>query len=95
MWIMLAQYTTSAADTGQLAQVVSSALSGKRGGAKGVEQMLKWALIFFVVALIAAFLGFGGIAGAAAGIAKFLFVAFLVVAAVVLIMGLLGAKKVL
>jgi hypothetical protein len=31
--------------------------------------MLKWALIFLVVALIAAFLGFGGIAGASAGIA--------------------------
>ena len=31
--------------------------------------MLKWAIIFAVVALIAGALGFGGIAGAAAGIA--------------------------
>ena len=35
--------------------------------------MLKWALIFAVVAIVAGLLGFGGIAGAAAGIAKLLF----------------------
>ena len=40
--------------------------------------MLKWALIFAVVALIAGAMGFGGIAGAAAGIAKILFFIFLV-----------------
>ncbi len=57
--------------------------------------MLKWALIFLVVAVIAAALGFGGIAGAAAGIAKFLFVAFLIVAAVMLVMGLVAGKKLL
>ena len=36
--------------------------------------MLKWALIFAVVAVIAGALGFGGIAGAAAGVAKLLFI---------------------
>lgn len=40
--------------------------------------MLRWALIFFVFALVAAALGFGGIAGAATGIAKFLFWVFVV-----------------
>jgi len=40
--------------------------------------MLSWALLFFVVALIAAALGFGGIAGTAVGIAKVLFFVFLV-----------------
>jgi len=35
--------------------------------------MLRWALIFFVVALMAAVLGFTGIALAAAGVAKILF----------------------
>ena len=40
--------------------------------------MLRWALIFLVVALIAAFLGFGGLAGTAVGIAKILFFVFLV-----------------
>lgn len=38
--------------------------------------MLGWALTFFVVAVIAATLGFGGIAGAATGIAQVLFVIF-------------------
>ncbi len=35
--------------------------------------MLKWALIFFVVAIIAALFGFTGIAAGAAEIAKILF----------------------
>jgi uncharacterized membrane protein YtjA (UPF0391 family) len=39
--------------------------------------MLYWALTFFVVALIAAILGFGGVAIAAASIAKILFFVFL------------------
>jgi uncharacterized membrane protein YtjA (UPF0391 family) len=41
-------------------------------------RMIRWALGFFVVALIAAILGFGGIAVAAAGIAKIIFYIFLV-----------------
>jgi uncharacterized membrane protein YtjA (UPF0391 family) len=40
--------------------------------------MLSWSIFFLVVALIAAFLGFSTIAGAAAGIAKILFAVFLV-----------------
>lgn len=40
--------------------------------------MLRWALGFFIVALIAAVFGFSGIALAAAGIAKVLFIIFLV-----------------
>ncbi|ABI76729.1 conserved hypothetical protein [Hyphomonas neptunium ATCC 15444] len=39
--------------------------------------MLGWALTFFILAIIAALLGFGGIAGAAASIAKILFFVFL------------------
>jgi hypothetical protein len=31
--------------------------------------MLKWALIFFIISLVAGFLGFSGISAAAAGIA--------------------------
>lgn len=50
--------------------------------------MLKWALIFLVIALIAAALGFGGIAGASAGIAKILFFVFLVIFVISLIMHL-------
>jgi uncharacterized membrane protein YtjA (UPF0391 family) len=39
--------------------------------------MIRWALGFFVIALIAAVLGFGGIAVAAAGIAKIIFYIFI------------------
>lgn len=38
--------------------------------------MLGWALAFLIIALIAGVLGFGGIAGASVGIAKFLFLVF-------------------
>jgi uncharacterized membrane protein YtjA (UPF0391 family) len=47
--------------------------------------MLRWALGFFIVALVAAVLGFSGIAVAAAGIAKILFFIFLVLFLVSLI----------
>jgi uncharacterized membrane protein YtjA (UPF0391 family) len=50
--------------------------------------MLYWALVFFLVALVAALFGFGGIAIAAAGIAKLLFYIFLIVFLVTLVMGL-------
>jgi uncharacterized membrane protein YtjA (UPF0391 family) len=50
--------------------------------------MLRYALIFFVVALIAAAFGFLGIAGAAVGVAKILFYIFLVLFLVSLLGGL-------
>ncbi len=40
--------------------------------------MLSWAIAFFILALIAAFFGFGGIASSAAGIAKVLLVLFVI-----------------
>jgi len=49
--------------------------------------MLHYAAVFFVIALIAALFGFGGIAVGAAEIAKFLFFIFLVIFAVALISG--------
>jgi uncharacterized membrane protein YtjA (UPF0391 family) len=48
--------------------------------------MLGWALTFLVIALIAAALGFGGIAGASAGIAQILFYIFLVLLLISLVM---------
>ncbi|MFC1808564.1 DUF1328 domain-containing protein [Candidatus Omnitrophota bacterium] len=42
--------------------------------------MLNWAITFFIVAIIAAVLGFTNIAGSAIGIAKILFLVFLVLA---------------
>ena len=49
--------------------------------------MLHYAWVFLVIALVAALLGFGGIAGTAAGIAKVLAIAFLIVFVVSLLMG--------
>jgi uncharacterized membrane protein YtjA (UPF0391 family) len=50
--------------------------------------MLHYAVVFFVIALIAAFFGFGGIAVGAASIAKVLFVVFLIGAVVTFLMSL-------
>ena len=52
--------------------------------------MLHYAVVFFVIALIAAILGFGTLAGTAAGIAKLLFILFLIFGLV----GLLSKKKI-
>jgi uncharacterized membrane protein YtjA (UPF0391 family) len=55
--------------------------------------MLYWALVFFVVALIAGALGFGGVASASAGIAQVLFVIFLILFVVSLAMHFRGARR--
>lgn len=49
--------------------------------------MLSWTLTFLVIALIAAVLGFGVLAGTAMSIAKVLFLVFLVMFVVSFIMG--------
>lgn len=50
--------------------------------------MLKWALIFFVVSLIAGALGFTGIAAGAGRIAKILFGIFLLLAVAVVVIAI-------
>ena len=55
--------------------------------------MLRWALIFFIISIIAALFGFTGIAVAAAGIARLLFYIFLFVFIILLILGLLGSRR--
>ena len=54
--------------------------------------MLYWAAVFLVIALIAALLGFGGVAAGAAEIGKILFFVFLVVFAVTFIFGLINRR---
>ena len=49
--------------------------------------MLSWSISFLIIAIIAAFCGFGGIAGTATDIAKALFVAFIVLFFVSLLLG--------
>ncbi len=50
--------------------------------------MLSWALTFLVIALIAAILGFGGIAGTAIGIAKIIFFVAIILFALSLVSSL-------
>ncbi|HEX2759822.1 MAG TPA: DUF1328 domain-containing protein [Rhizomicrobium sp.] len=56
--------------------------------------MLRWALIFLVIGLIAGILGFTNIAGASIAVAKILFFIFLVIFVVLLIAGLTVARRV-
>ncbi|MGZ4034518.1 MAG: DUF1328 domain-containing protein [Bacteroidia bacterium] len=55
--------------------------------------MLRWSAIFFVIAIIAAVLGFGGLAQGAAAVAKILFTVFMVLFFLALILGLTIFKK--
>jgi uncharacterized membrane protein YtjA (UPF0391 family) len=55
--------------------------------------MLRWSLIFLVISLIAAALGYGGIASDAADIAKILFFVFLGLWALTLILGFVAGQK--
>ena len=55
--------------------------------------MLKWALIFLIIALVAALFGFTDIASASAGIAKILFAIFLVLFLAAVFIGLVVGKK--
>jgi uncharacterized membrane protein YtjA (UPF0391 family) len=55
--------------------------------------MLKLALTFFLIGLLAALLGFTGVAGASFAIAKFFAVLFGILFVVFLILGLAGANR--
>ena len=52
--------------------------------------MLKYAIIFAIISLIAGALGFGGIAAGSAGIAKILFGLFLILAVIFVVLAALG-----
>ena len=54
--------------------------------------MLKWALIFFIIAVVAAIFGFGGIAAGAATIAKWLFFIAVAIFVIFLVMGLVAGE---
>ena len=54
--------------------------------------MLSWAVTFFLIALIAAILGFGGVAGVAAGFAKFLAMLFAVLFVASLVYGIVTGR---
>jgi uncharacterized membrane protein YtjA (UPF0391 family) len=51
--------------------------------------MLRYAVTFFVIALLAALFGFGGIAASAADIAQLLFYGFIILAVISLLVSLI------
>ena len=55
--------------------------------------MLRWAVIFLIISLIAALFGFTGISAAAAGIAKVLFFIFVTLFVLALVGGIFLGKK--
>ncbi len=55
--------------------------------------MFGWALVFFVIAIIAAIFGFGGIAGASAGIAVILFWVALALFVLSLLVGMFSGRR--
>jgi len=50
--------------------------------------ILKWALIFFLVSVVAGIFGFTGISAASADVARFLFYFFVVIFLILLLLGL-------
>ncbi|MCB1519266.1 MAG: DUF1328 domain-containing protein [Hyphomicrobiaceae bacterium] len=55
--------------------------------------MLSWAVFFLVIALIAAVLGFGGVAAISVEFAKIIFWIFIVLFAISLIYGLITGRR--
>lgn len=55
--------------------------------------MLRWAAIFLIIAIVAAIFGFGGIAGAAVGVAKALFFIFIAICVVLFLLGLFSGTR--
>jgi uncharacterized membrane protein YtjA (UPF0391 family) len=60
----------------------------RQGKSSKSGTILKWALIFFLVSIVAGILGFTGISAASADVARFLFYVFVVIFLVLLILGL-------
>jgi len=56
--------------------------------------LLKWAVVLFIISLIAALLGFTNIAAGAADVARFLFFLFLAGAVLLLLLGVFAARAV-
>ena len=57
--------------------------------------MLKWALIFFVISLIAGIFGFSGVSAATAGIAKILFFIAIIIFAIFILLALFAGQAIL
>ena len=63
-------------------------VSAPGGSRETAMTLLKWALMFFVVSIVAGVLGFTGVSAASADVARFLFYVFVVIFLILLILGL-------
>ena len=57
--------------------------------------MLRWSVVFFIIAITAGIFGFGGIAAGASDVARICFFLFIVIFAVTLIWGLATGRRTL
>jgi uncharacterized membrane protein YtjA (UPF0391 family) len=72
---------------------INTAGSGFPAAGEGVRAMLNWVVTFLIIALVAAVLGFGGIAGAAVEIAKIIFFIAILLLLVTLVMGMMRGGR--
>jgi uncharacterized membrane protein YtjA (UPF0391 family) len=56
------------------------------------RNMLKWAVIFFVISVVAGVFGFTGVAAGAQSVAKLLFYLFIVLFLIVLVFGVIAGQ---
>ena len=56
--------------------------------------MLRWAIIFLVIAIVAALFGFGGVAGVSMEAARWLFFIFIILFVVSLLFGWRGRRDI-
>ena len=81
----------------QMANFVGRRLLHCRRRVKNLFQenlMLKYAIIFALISLVAGAFGFGGVAAGTAGIAKILFGLFLILAVIFIVLAALGVGAV-
>jgi uncharacterized membrane protein YtjA (UPF0391 family) len=62
---------------------------------RGEEHVLKWALIFFVISIVAGFFGFSGLSAATAGIAKVLFFIAIIIFAIFILLAIFAGQAIL
>jgi uncharacterized membrane protein YtjA (UPF0391 family) len=77
-------------------QCTLARFQSRRGAAavkRGAHLMLGWALTFLIIAIIAAVLGFGGIAGLSIEIAKIIFFVAIVLFVISAIFGLIRGRR--
>jgi len=73
------------------ARVGATRLGGPK--CKEVSSMIKWAIIFAVISVVAGIFGFSGIAADSAAVARILFYLALVIFVVLLVLGLVVGRK--